>query len=978
MGPALRILLGTVLWSVASGHLPQADPASARVRAQQILSATRIGQEELVPCSRIEGAGQALLDLGQEAGATAADRAVVALRLAVKSARCTGAERLLGVALKELSSTLQVYSPEDALAPARESVDVLRRVDDRPALAAALNTLGNACWWASRYDEALDAFQRSLEISTADGDRSLAARTENNIANVLKARGEYAPALDHLTRALAAFEALGDRPRAAIVLNNIALVHSFWGDNATALEYSGRALALGRAEGDQNVIGKALDTLGDFYRAAGAYDQALKSFQEALRIRTALGQRAGITETTHNIGLVYFSQGEYELAIAAFKRGLRLDHDWKMGDDAVEAEGLRNIGAAAWRLGQRTRAAADFRASLAIVRRTRNRYREAEVLDDLGEMAVAERHLAESSELFEKSLAIRRDIGDQAGICRSLTSLAAARLAAGSPRAALDLARQALESPIIREQPDLLWPAQAVAGRAYRRLHRGAEAKAILEDAIQSIEQIAVGAPGSEGLGLHFFEDKLLPYHELIALSIERHEPGEAIGVAERSKARVLTQLIGSARGDETKLLTDAEKRERGRLRDAVLTLNRQIATEQEHGRADASRMEALEASRHDAREAVDAFETTLATRHPELATAPIAIAPFAVAQAGAIVGDRRTAAVEYVVADDRLYAFLVTRDRAQLSVDARAIDVDRTALTRRIDRLANEIASRDFAFTGDARALYDTLLGPFRARLAGITRLIIVPDGVLWSVPFQALRGPDGFVIEHASVSYAPSLAALREIQRLPKPTGPRTVLAMARTEFGSGLEPLPDAASQVRLIRDIYGADRAAVFVGDAATESRFKSEAPRYAVLHLATHGILEEASPLYSHLVLTPSPDSGGDDGRLEAREIMRLKLTADLVVLAACETGRGRTAPGEGVIGTTWALFAAGARSTVVSQFRVESKSTTDLLVGFHRRLARDAGSKTDALRAAALDLLRAPRYAHPYYWAGFILIGDPD
>jgi CHAT domain-containing protein len=106
--------------------------------------------------------------------------------------------------------------------------------------------------------------------------------------------------------------------------------------------------------------------------------------------------------------------------------------------------------------------------------------------------------------------------------------------------------------------------------------------------------------------------------------------------------------------------------------------------------------------------------------------------------------------------------------------------------------------------------------------------------------------------------------------------------------------------------------------------------------------------------------------------------MRMKLAADLVVLAACDTGRGRIAPGEGVIGTMWALFAAGARSMVVSQFRVESKSATTLLVGFHRRIAADPGTKAAQLRSAALDLLHNPRFAHPYYWAGFILVGDSD
>ena len=131
-------------------------------------------------------------------------------------------------------------------------------------------------------------------------------------------------------------------------------------------------------------------------------------------------------------------------------------------------------------------------------------------------------------------------------------------------------------------------------------------------------------------------------------------------------------------------------------------------------------------------------------------------------------------------------------------------------------------------------------------------------------------------------------------------------------------------------------------------------------------------------MYSHLVLAQAEADTNEDGLLEAWEIMRMKLTADVVVLAACDMGRGRIAPGEGVIGTMWALFAAGARSMVVSQFAVESKSATTMLVAFHRHLATGRESKAADLQAAALELLHTPRYAHPYYWAGFVLVGDSD
>jgi CHAT domain-containing protein len=96
-----------------------------------------------------------------------------------------------------------------------------------------------------------------------------------------------------------------------------------------------------------------------------------------------------------------------------------------------------------------------------------------------------------------------------------------------------------------------------------------------------------------------------------------------------------------------------------------------------------------------------------------------------------------------------------------------------------------------------------------------------------------------------------------------------------------------------------------------------------------------------------------------------------------VVLAACETGRGRVAPGEGLVGTTWALFVAGSQSLVVSQWKVEATSTTELMAAFHRGLARGDGRTADHLRAASLELRRDPRFAHPFYWAGFVLVGSP-
>ncbi len=170
--------------------------------------------------------------------------------------------------------------------------------------------------------------------------------------------------------------------------------------------------------------------------------------------------------------------------------------------------------------------------------------------------------------------------------------------------------------------------------------------------------------------------------------------------------------------------------------------------------------------------------------------------------------------------------------------------------------------------------------------------------------------------------------------------------------------------------------------MYTGAQAREDRLKAEAADYSILHVATHGILDDASPMYSRVLLAPSPATPGDDGELQAWEIARLRLGARLVVLSGCETARGRVARGEGVIGLTWSLFVAGASTAVVSQWSVDSATTSDLMLGFHRHLIGSANGRAPrlsparALQQAAIPLLRSSRSRHPFYWAAFVVVGD--
>jgi CHAT domain-containing protein len=274
----------------------------------------------------------------------------------------------------------------------------------------------------------------------------------------------------------------------------------------------------------------------------------------------------------------------------------------------------------------------------------------------------------------------------------------------------------------------------------------------------------------------------------------------------------------------------------------------------------------------------------------------------------------------------------------------------------------------------------------------------------VLWELPFQALlSAPQRFLLEDFAISYAPSLTVLKQMQslqakrRISKPQA-TTLLALGNPTIGAQtaerltavfmdekLLPLPDAERQVKVLQQIYGRQNSKVYTGSQASERHLKEEADDYEILHLATHGILNDASPMYSHLVLSQEAGGGGtDDGLLEAWEILKLELNADLVILSACDTARGRVGAGEGMIGLSWSLFVAGSPTTVVSQWKVETESNSEMMIAFHRNLRASSGrsrvgrSKSEALRQASLQLRRTKRYSHPFYWAPFVIIGSAN
>ena len=356
-------------------------------------------------------------------------------------------------------------------------------------------------------------------------------------------------------------------------------------------------------------------------------------------------------------------------------------------------------------------------------------------------------------------------------------------------------------------------------------------------------------------------------------------------------------------------------------------------------------------------------------------------------------------ALLEYVLDDPTSFCISVTRRGAHIQ----ALPVGRKEVEKLVQQFVDDVRAKGAGIEASKR-LFRALLEPIpEAKTA--TRLIIAPDGMLNLLPFEAVRDNQGeYLLKSRIISYVPSgtildvLRRARKNERAPRPflgvgdvayenqggagrriptpdtVRARLVRGMADLS-GMRLQDLPETREEVERIGKIVGRD-AVILLGKDATETAFKKEPlDQFRVLHLAVHGFADTQYPERSALVLGTDPKSG-DDGLLQVREIIRLRLNAELTTLSACDTGVGKLQGQEGVSNLVEAFLVAGSKSVVASLWSADDTFASALMDRFYQRLGQGEDTSS-ALRNAKLDLLaKYGDQVRPFYWAAFIAVGE--
>lgn len=340
---------------------------------------------------------------------------------------------------------------------------------------------------------------------------------------------------------------------------------------------------------------------------------------------------------------------------------------------------------------------------------------------------------------------------------------------------------------------------------------------------------------------------------------------------------------------------------------------------------------------------------------------------------------------LQYSVLGDQLIIWVVTRE----GVESRAHKIKAAELGRKVDAYLRRIAAAtddDGGTEAAARELYDILLGPVEDLLSAGKQLCVVPDKMLSYLPFGALVSPGGkFLVERHTLIVAPSANVFAACTRRAAEPGKgrvETLLSVGNPDFARRQFPeladLPEAAREAAQVARFYN---ALPLVGAAARESRVRAAMPGADIIHLASHYVAEENSPLRSKLLLADEgrdAPSGGPDGVLQLSEVYGMELPRTrLVVLSACQTGIEQSLRGEGAVGMARSFLSTGVPLVVASLWRVETAATADLMIKFHGYRKHGGLTSAEALRRAQQDMIASPEAAHrrPHAWASFVAYG---
>jgi CHAT domain-containing protein/Tfp pilus assembly protein PilF len=734
----------------------------------------------------------------------------------------------------------------------------------------------------------------------------------------LEKMSKYPEAHEKYIQARSLYDTLGMEQY--VMLTEQYIINASWytGNFKKALSLQNRLIEKAKQAGNMQQLIFGYATLGLIYNSLGDTKKALKIEYQAMELAQEVRDSINLAGIYSNTGFVLKNMGDYSKAMKHFREAAAIDQ--RLNSTAGMASDFKNIGELYLKLGKPGNAL----------------------------------------ENFEKAIGLGEKIKDPFIITGTLLGLGDVFFETGKLDSSMVFFKRAESMAERSSLMDLLWFAKYRLASIYHRMGRHEQAVKNYKESIQIIEEMRAGL-SLGGAGSAFLQNKMAVYRDLVDLLVDIKRQSQAFKFVERARARSFMDILGNKNLAETKKGPPELMAREAAFRDSI--------------RAASAELGRLKSSKQRQKSAAEIKKTgdrlfRLRSRHQEVLARIkqenaemanlVGVDPLSLSEIQKYL-DKRTALLSYFISGRRIYVWAITAGQVNVywsEVPLRELEAGIREMRQGLEDL------RDVSEV--SRLLYRILIKPCLPSLQGITTLCIIPYGPMHYLPFAALKGENGYLIDQYRLYYNISASVFGLCMEKQK-SGSQRVLAFGNPDLGDPNMALPFAEREVKSLRRTFRS--VEFFLNDNATESRFKSIEKRFGIIHFACHGEFEERSPMYSGLLLSQDSQS---DGRLEVHEIFDLDLRSNLVVLSACQTGLGKVTSGDDLIGLTTSFIYAGANSVISSLWRVDDVATAVMIKRFYRYIRKQ--NKAEALRKAQI-LVRNKINPHPAYWAAFKLSG---
>jgi len=857
------------------------------------------------------------------------------------------AERFLKTGIQQFQNN-QIAA---ALNSWQQALTIYREIKDRSGEGQALGNLGFAYVFLKDYSQALNYLQQWLTITQETQNRQSEILALGNLGTVYISLGDYPQAINYFQQALTIAKEINSRQTEEFSLINLGTAYFFLRDYPQAIKYQQQALTLAQELKNRQQEGEAYNHLGMTYFALGDYTKTIEYQQQYLNISQELKNRQGEGKALGNLGNAYFAIGDYFQAIEYQQKWLAIAQEIK--DRPSEVKALAGLGNAYISIQKYREAIKYHQQSLAIAQEIKDRQSEAKALGSLGLIAFSLGYYPEAIRYEQEWLTIAREIKDRQSEGRALGSLGLAAFALGDYSQAIDYQQQSLAIARATKNPQDEGEALNNLGLTFYKSGNFATAEKHIFDGIKVYESLRDGL-GANDNKISIIEKQATAYRTLQQVLIAQNQPDAALEVAERGRARAFIELVANRLSGNPKepmaisLPQIAEIKQIAQAQNATLV---EYSIVYDYFKVDNTQ---------------DWYESELYI----WVVKPTGEVTFRQVDLKPLWQKKKTSLSE-----------LVFFNRSSMGV--RGLPLRSIAIEPLSEEELQKLQGSE---SENLHQLHQVLIQPVADLLPNDPQepVIFIPQGSLFLVPFPALQDADGkYLIEKHTVLTAPSIQVLaltrQQRQRIESRQGQKKeflvvgnpTMPKIKTDGGKDeiqLPPLPGAEAEAKAIAPLLNTQ---ALTGNQATKLAILPLMPKAQIIHLATHGLLDDVRGIGSAIALAPSAQ---DSGLLTAEEILDLKLNAELVVLSACDTGRGKIT-GDGVVGLSRSLITAGVPSVLVSLWSVDDNSTKELMTEFYSQI-NQRPNKAQALRAAMLTTMK--KHPQPKYWAAFTLIGEAE